>query len=111
LEKDDAEHQIPEAWRATFRQIVDAFVAGDFQLSEHKVRGVQPIDAATAKHIADNIMAYGEALAPLDDATWASSVYRWMGGHWQMLVDLTTVASPISDLTLHAQLHEAKLPA
>jgi hypothetical protein len=107
LKRDEAEHPIPDPWRSTFRQIASAFAAGDFQLSEHRIDGVAPIDAAAAQHIANNIARYGEALAPLNDATWDRSVYRWMDGHWQMLVDLSTEVEPVSDLTLHAKLVEA----
>jgi hypothetical protein len=110
LVKDDAEHQIPEPWRAMFRQIVNAFVAGDFQLREHEIDGILAVDAETAKLISDNIAAYGEALAPLDEAVWDWSAYRWMGGYWQMLVDLTTIEEPVSDLALHAKAHVADGP-
>jgi hypothetical protein len=110
LEKDDAEHQVPELWRSTFRQIVAAFVAGDLGLREHRIDDVAPIDASTAMHIADNINGYGEALAPLNDAVWESSVYRWMDGYWLMLVDLTTIGEPVSDLTLQAELRENESP-
>ena len=57
--KDDEEHPIPEAWRASLRQIANAFVDGDFELRKHPVEGVAPIDPATAKHIAENVAAYG----------------------------------------------------
>lgn len=107
LKKDDAEHPVPEQWRSTFRQIASAFAAGDFQLRDHPIDGVAPVDAATAQHIANNVAAYGAPLAPLNDATWDRSVYRWMEGYWQMLVDLTTEGEPVSDLTLHAKLFEA----
>lgn len=106
LQKDDAEHPVPERLRSTFRQITDAFVAGDFQLRDHRIDGVKPIDPGTAKWIADNVSAYGETLAPLNEETWNRSVYRWMEGYWQMLVDLTTDSEPVSDLTLHAKLFE-----
>jgi len=55
-------------------------------------------------------MAYGEPLAPLNDATWERSVYRWMDGYWQVLVDITTEGEPVSDFTLHAKLFEAGGP-
>lgn len=110
LKKDDAEHPIPEPWRPKFRQIANALAAGDFQLREHRIDGVAPVHSATAQSIADNIAAYGEALAPLNDATWDRSVYRWMDGHWQILVDLSTEGEPVSDLTLHAKLYEADGP-
>ena len=106
LSKDDAEHQIPEPWRSKFRQIAEAFVAGDFQLRDHPIDGVMPVDSATAKCIADNVSDYGEVLAPLNDETWKRSVYNWMDGYWQMLVDLTTETEPVSDLALHTKLYE-----
>ena len=106
LQKDDAEHPVPEPLRSTFRQIADAFVAGDFQLRDHPIAGVRPVDPDTAEWIADNVSAYGETLAPLDEETWDRSIYRWMEGYWQMLVDLTTSSEPVSDLTLHAKLYE-----
>lgn len=106
LPKDDDEHPVAEQLRSTFRQIADAFVAGDFQLRDHPIVGVRPIDPATAQWIANNISAYGEMLAPLNEETWDRSTYRWMEGYWQMLVDLTTRSEPVSDLTLHAKLYE-----
>jgi hypothetical protein len=110
LQKDDLEHPVPEPWRSTFKQIADAFVAGDFQLRYRPIDGVDPVDQATAERIAENIAAYGEPLAPLNDATWERSVYRWMDGYWQVLVDLSTRGEPVSDLTLHAKLHEGDDP-
>lgn len=106
LHKDDAEHAIPEPLRPTFRQIAEAFVVGDYQLAEHPVECVRPVDADTAKWIADSVSAYGAKLAPLNEETWKRSIYRWMDGHWIALVDLTTVSEPVSDLTLHAKLYE-----
>ena len=110
LHKDDAEHPVPEPLRETFRQIADAFVAGDFQLRDHPVAGVRPVDPATAAWMADNIAAYGDTIAPLNEETWERSIYRWTDGYWQMLVDLTTEREPVSDLTLHAKLRDADRP-
>ena len=110
FEKDDAEHLVPEQWRSTFRQIVHAFVAGDFQLREHAIDGVAPIDPATAESIAENLSAYGDALALLNDETWDRSVYRWMDGYWLVLVDLTTAGESVSDLTLHAKILDQPSP-
>ena len=68
------------------------------------------MDAATAERIAENVAAYGEPLASLNDSTWERAVYRWMDGYWQVLVDLSTQAERVSDLTLHAKLHEGQGP-
>lgn len=110
LQKDDLEHPVPEPWRAKFTRIADAFAAGDFRLSQHPIEGVLPVDETTAKRIAENVAAYGEPLARLNDANWERSVYRWMDGYWQVLVDLTTRGELVSDLTLHAKLYEGDDP-
>jgi hypothetical protein len=106
LEKDEEEHPIPERWRSIFRQIADAFAAGDFQLHDHPIEVVTPPDSAVARGIAANVSAYGDHLVPLNDETWERSVYRWMGSYWQVLVDLSTAREPVSDLTLHGKLLE-----
>jgi len=102
---DDAEHLVPELWRAKFAEIAAALAAGDFQLCMSRVEGVEPVDQETADRIAANVAAYGDRLAPLDEATWDRSIYRWMGGYWQVLVDLSTISEPVSDLTLHAKVY------
>jgi len=107
LERDDDEHEVPLDWRAPFEQIANAFMVKDFQLFDHQIDHVEPIDGSTAKSIADNIAAYGVPLAALNTATWDRSVYRWMDGYWQFLVDLTTDQEEVSDLTLHAKLDDA----
>lgn len=107
LQKDDAEHAIPEPLRPTFRQIADACVAGDYQLQNHLIAGVRPVEPDTASWIAKSVSAYGESLAPLSEQTWERSIYRWMDGYWLALIDLTTTAEPVSDLSLHAKLYEA----
>ena len=104
--KDDQEHPVPEEWRDILKGIADAFAAGDFELRRPQVEGVLPISAALADSIRANVNAYGQPLAPLDQASWQHSVCRWMDGYWQVLVDLSTVSEPVSDLTLHAKVHE-----
>ena len=107
LQKDDAEHSVPQPLRSTFRQIAEAFVVGDYQLREHPIDGVKPIGADTARWIAESISAYGDELSTLNEQTWERSVYRWMDGHWLALLDLTTRAEPVSDLALHLKLYES----
>lgn len=106
MKRDDEEHPVPEAFRGVFRQIADAFVRGDLLLRDPPVEGVAEVDPAVAKSIARNILAYGDRLAPLNDATWERSCYRWMDDHWEMLVDLSTAGQAVSDLCLHARVHD-----
>jgi hypothetical protein len=104
LERDDGEHPVPSSLRRRFRDLILAFVSGDFQLASHIVEGVSPIDTDTARSIAGQIAAYGDDLARLDDQVWEGSIYRWMDGYWEFAVDLTTINEPVSDLALHAKL-------
>jgi hypothetical protein len=104
LARDDKEHPIPEGLRPRFRELVAALVAGDFQLSNHRLNGVAPIGARLADFIAEQINAYGATLAPLSDEVWERSIYAFDGPNWQFLIDLTTTEEPVSDLVLHARL-------
>lgn len=104
LARDDKEHPIPEGLRSRFRELVAALAAGDFQLSNHTLDGVAPVDARLAGFIAEQINAYGATLAPLSDEVWRRSVYAWDAPNWQFLIDLTTTDEPVSDLVLHARL-------
>ena len=102
LARDDKEHPIPEGLRARFRELVAALAAQDFPPSNHD--GVAPIDARLADFIAEQINAYGAALAPLSEKVWERSIYVWDDPNWQFLIDLSTTEEPVSDLVLHARL-------
>lgn len=107
IRMDDGEHPVPELWRSKFEEIASALAAGDFQVCNSPVVGLEPVDLETANHMIANIAAYGDPLTFLNDATWNRSVYRWMGDYWQVLVDLSTIDEPVSDLTLHVTVYEA----
>ena len=106
-EKDEEnEIAIPMSWRPHFVEIVEAFVRGDYSLSSGIDR-VAPISESTANHIERYIESYGDILTSLPNETWESSVHIWMGGHWEAMVDLWTVAEGRSDLVLSAKIFEA----
>lgn len=107
MQMDEDEHSVPELWHPRFQEIAAALAAGDFQLCKSRVEGVEPVDRVTADLISANVTAYGDRLVSLEEATWDRSVCRWMGGYWQVLVDLSTIDEPVSDLTLHAKVYEA----
>ncbi|MCZ8370607.1 MAG: hypothetical protein O9293_11690 [Porphyrobacter sp.] len=98
---------MPELWRGKFSEIAAGLAIGDYQLETSPIDGLEPIDAITAASIAENVVAYGDRLTALSDATWSRSVCRWMGDYWQVLVDLSTTSEQASDLTLHAKVFDA----
>lgn len=104
LAQDGKEHPVPEQLRPRFQELVAAFVAGDYRLSRRTLEGIAPIDEDTAQFIAGQIAAYGATLAPLNDEVWQRSIYLWMDGYWEFLIDLSTAQEPVSDLALHAKL-------
>ncbi|GAB5404428.1 MAG: hypothetical protein Aurels2KO_26590 [Aureliella sp.] len=101
----DEELAVPSAWRPVFAQIVNSFVAQDFQL-KRGINGVDEISEETATQIRDYINDYGEELIELPEETWLSSIYIWMDPHWDVLVDLWTQGEGRSDLVLHVQVTE-----
>lgn len=96
-------HPVASAWRQVFRQVVRAFSAGDLHPS---IPGVDTIDDRASKQIEAYLKAYGEHLVDLPDEVWATSASQWMGGHWEVLVDLWTVESGRSDMVLAATVVE-----
>jgi hypothetical protein len=104
--KDEAETPIPTAWREPLRDIVAAFVAGDYGL-EKGVANVAPVSAEAALRIRNCLHGYGATLIALPDTTWSSSVCIWYGDHWDALVDLWTQEEGQSDLVLHVRVSEA----
>jgi hypothetical protein len=101
-EEDAGQQPIPLAWRQTFRDIVTAFVAGDYRL-EGGVTGVEPVSAETATQIQNYIQDYGTTLVELPEDTWDSSVCIWTGSSWDALIDLWTQEEGRSDLVLQTR--------
>jgi hypothetical protein len=105
VKDEEAEHPIAAAWRAALKDVVKAFVRGDYQLSV-AVPNVDPIPQADADQIKAYIADYGETLIELPDETWQTSVAQWQGRHWDILVDLWTQESGCSDMVLAARVFE-----
>jgi len=105
IKDEDAERPVASAWRPTLRDIVKAFVQGDYAL-ECGIDSVAPVSAATADHIKAYIADYGETLIELPEETWSTSVSLWMGSHWDVIVDLWTAESGQSDMILQVRVTE-----
>lgn len=101
----DAQHAIAGTWRPMLREVVRRLVAGDYALSQG-VPGVEPLSSDSAEQIRRYLAEYGATLVELPDDTWRPSVAQWMGGHWDILVDLWTVEEGRSDLVLDGRVVE-----
>ncbi|WP_348944292.1 hypothetical protein ABHF33_12675 [Chitinibacter sp. FCG-7] len=104
----DKENQlpIPTVWRPIFVKIVDAFVKKDYSLS-CEIDGVALVSKETANQIKEYIEDYGEELIQLPNETWESSICIFVGGYWDILIDLWTAGEGRSDLVLGARISES----
>lgn len=106
VEKNEEEElPIPQVWRPIFKNIVNAFVNKDYNLSSG-VNHVNPISDQTAEQIQEYIEEYGEELVDLPEETWDTSVYICYGDYWNVLIDLFTKNEGLSDLVLNAEVRE-----
>ena len=101
----DNELPIPTIWRPIFQNIVKAFVAHDYRIS-NGLDNVAIISTETAKQIQEYIEDYGERLVQLPKETWETSIYTWHGSYWEAIIDLWTVTEERSDLILSAKVTE-----
>jgi hypothetical protein len=99
------ERPIPEVWRDVFCQIVKLISGGNY-LADSPIFNVKPLSLSDSKCIQSSIEAYGEELTELPVATWDSSVYIWMGTHWNVIIDLWTRSEGRSDLIMSAKVYE-----
>jgi len=105
LKDEDNQIPVPEVWRNTFTDIVDALIEKDFRL-EREVNGVRPISEDDAAKMDSNIENYACRLTSLPEETWQTSVCQWMRGYWDVLIDLFTIEEGASDLVLAVRVYE-----
>jgi hypothetical protein len=103
--KSEDEGPVPTVWREPLSQAVESFSYGDFRLKSG-IAGVDPVTEEDANSILSNIEAYGAELSSLPEESWDTSVCRWTGVGWELLVDLFTVKEGLSDLVMFARVTE-----
>lgn len=104
VKDESTEHPVPEIWRQKISSVVNAFINDDYTLAN--IKDVAPVPSETAHQIKEYIEDYDDALIPIPDNGWASSVCLWMGDHWDVLIDLFTESESPSDLVLSAKVFE-----
>lgn len=107
IDDENAAHPIASSWRPVLRNVVSAFVRGDYRLS-HPICGVYPVAPDIADHIRSYISEYGEVLVELPEETWKTSCAQWMGSYWEVMLDLYTEGEGASDLVLTGRMEEAE---
>lgn len=98
----DRELPVPDCWRPTLKIVADNLVSGAKPVGP----SIRTVDEDVFSISRQNILHYPDAIGPLTEFAWESSVYIWTGKHWAVLVDLTTLTGKRSDLVLHAEVYE-----
>jgi hypothetical protein len=101
----DSERHVPIIWRKTLKRISDAISERDFCLLRG-IEGVCEVTPEIANAIERAVSNYGVHLTPLPQESWDSSVYLWMDGHWNVLIDLYSQEEGQSDLVLNVRVFE-----
>ncbi|WP_428407609.1 DUF7668 domain-containing protein [Hyphococcus sp.] len=107
LKDEERELPVPVIWRSALKQIVDSFVQESEPPTAVDAIVVDPIASDEAKINRQNIKDYPDPIGPLAEHSWATSIYIWMDGYWDVLVDLSTSYGETSDLVLHAKVRES----
>lgn len=97
------EYPVPNGWRPTIVSVVHSLLSGE---GLEALPSVRPISTEDRQWMLENVEDYGASLAELPSEAWRSSVYQWMDGYWEVLVDLFTVEEGASDLVLFVRVYE-----
>ena len=100
----ERELAVPTDWRRGFYSIVEYLCFETALPPDKHIRVLHPPESwrvETLEYVAD----YGETLSTLPEETWNTSVVIWMESYWEVLVDLYTEESGLSDMVLHARVY------
>lgn len=100
---EDKELPVPTVWRDSISKIVDSIPFGKTMENLPYLAHVSPEDA---KYFSKNISDYGKIIDPVSPMTWVTSIYLWMDGYWDVLVDLFSGGERI-DLVLFLRVTES----
>lgn len=106
VQKNDDENPIPNVWRNTLYQIIEALKDENYSVLI-AIPNVTSLSKDEVKQMTLNIKDYGAHLINLSEETWSTSVCRWQGGNvWDLLIDLYTREEGKSDLVLAVRIFE-----
>lgn len=109
VQKNDAQElPIPRIWRDILLKIVDAVNSGNFAFREIDPN-VQELDDKNAEFIRSYVQGFGVLQFSMPSKAWNSSIYRWMDGYWQLLIDLYSGQGDETDLVLFVRVNEADM--
>ena len=101
---EDREYPVPKEWRSKIAEIVSV-VGNSSRADAGSISSLDRISSDVERSIAANLTDYGCVIDPVSSSTWTTSICRWMGGYWQVLVDLFSEGEHV-DLVLFLRVTE-----
>jgi hypothetical protein len=104
IKDEDKELPVPTEWRKPLADIVACLASGDFS----KLSSLPAVTLEGGwgwQSIERYIKSYGCKLTSLPEESWRTSIYRWMDGYWDVLVDLFTIEEGCSDLVMFVRVY------
>ncbi len=95
----DHERPIPAIWRQTILALGDCLKNNDYGF-ETAPKNVNRLDPASTKISKYQIEIYNCGNVTIDDLSWESSIYIWMGNQWELIIDLIDENGSLTDLVL-----------
>ena len=102
---ENIEQTIPPEWRPALIAIVEDIRSRNLRSKEALGYDIS-IDLTEIDDIYRSIDHYGGELVSLPEDTWKTSICRWMGSYWHLLIDLFTAEEGLSDLVLFVDAYE-----
>lgn len=101
IKKDlDNEVPVPMEWREALANIANALTLDAFP------ENIQKPEQDILEINNQNIKAYPDAIGPLSEKSWDTSITVWQGEYWAVLIDLSDEYGETTDLVLHAKVKE-----
>lgn len=102
---EEIEQPVPVEWRGILTDVVED-IRGR-KLKPKSGSGLEiSVESDEIELIYESVDSYGDPLVSLPEKAWQTSVCRWMGSYWHLLIDLFTQDEGLSDLVLFVDVYE-----
>jgi hypothetical protein len=102
---EEIEQSVPVEWQPIIIEIVKD-IRGRCLAPRKFLESEIDVDSRDIDFIYQSLDAYGDPLINVPKDGWETSICRWMGGYWHLMIDLFTVEEGASDLVLFVDVYE-----
>ena len=104
IKDENLELPVPLMWRESLESLANSFVLNKFPLVDAQFK-LAKYDTEIITLNFDNISDYPEKLGLLSERSWDTSIFQWVDGYWEVLIDLSNEKGEIDDSTRILRFH------